>query len=168
MAQNTEPPSRRHVLESCLWAGAGLLWTVSGRRPRLISHRFNPTAARTNPSALSFVQISDSHIGFNKVPIPDAAATLKTLPDCLSATTPRPAFVLHTGNVSHLSRDTERDMTRQFVKEMGIETHFILGEHDPCWSTSASYSLPASRHKLSRAAGRVFNKGECISARSST
>jgi 3',5'-cyclic-AMP phosphodiesterase len=129
MGQNTDLPSRRRLLKCGLWAGAGLLWTVSGGVPysTLIANR---AAARTSASVLNFIQISDSHIGFNKAPNPDATATFKTLLDRVSAMSPRPAFMLHTGDVSHLSRDAEWDTAQELVKETGIETHFIPGEHD--------------------------------------
>jgi 3',5'-cyclic-AMP phosphodiesterase len=117
------------VLECGLWAGAGLLWAMSSGVPRssLIG---KPAAARTNASALNFIQISDSHIGFNKAPNPDATLTFKALLDRLSAVNPRPARMLHTGDVSHLSRDAEWDTAQQLVNETGIETYFIPGEHD--------------------------------------
>ncbi len=129
MAKNTDLPTRRRVLDCGLWAGAGLLWTMSGGIPRssLIG---KAAAAPTNASALNFIQISDSHIGFNKAPNPDATATFKALLDRLSVVNPRPALMLHTGDVSHLSRDAEWDTAQQLVNETGIETHFVPGEHD--------------------------------------
>jgi len=129
MAQNTDLPNRRRVLECGLWAGAGLLWTMSGGVPHssLIG---TPAAAKTKVSAVNFIQISDSHIGFNKPPNPDATATFRTLLDRASTLTPRPAFIIHTGDVSHLSRETEWDTARQLVTETRIETYFIPGEHD--------------------------------------
>lgn len=126
MSQNRDLPSRRHVLQCGAWAGAGILWTLTGGVPR--SSLIGSAAAAS--AGLSFFQISDSHIGFNKPPNPDATGTFKTLLDRIAAMRPRPAFMLHTGDVSHLSRDAEWDTAQQLIAATGIETHFIPGEHD--------------------------------------
>jgi 3',5'-cyclic-AMP phosphodiesterase len=111
------------------------------RRPALIPHR---QACRGAHEC-----ICDSHIGFNKAPNPDAALTFKALLDRLSALNPRPALMLHTGDVSHLARDAEWDTAQQLVNETGIETHFIPGEHDmlvdggkPFFARFARQALP--------------------------
>jgi 3',5'-cyclic-AMP phosphodiesterase len=121
-------PTRRRVLECGLWAGAGVLWTVSGGVPR--SSLIGGAQAADMPAELSFVQISDSHIGFDKAANPHATATFKELLGRVAAMNPRPAFMLHTGDVSHLSRDSEWDTAQHLIQETGIETHFIPGEHD--------------------------------------
>jgi 3',5'-cyclic AMP phosphodiesterase CpdA len=128
MSQERKGPSRRRVLECGLWAGAGVLWTVSGGVPR--SSLVGSANAAEAAADLTFIQISDSHIGFNKPANPDATATFKELLGRIAAMNPRPAFLLHTGDVSHLSRDAEWDTAQQLIKETGIETHFIPGEHD--------------------------------------
>ncbi|MGH6981848.1 MAG: metallophosphoesterase family protein [Stellaceae bacterium] len=128
MSDEIKGMSRRRMLECALWAGAGVLWTVSGGVPR--SALLGTAQAADMGAELMFVQISDSHIGFNKPANPDASATFKALLDRVAAMNPRPAFMLHTGDVSHLSRDSEWDAAWQLIKETGIETHFIPGEHD--------------------------------------
>ncbi len=129
MSDETKGLTRRRALECGLWAGAGVLWTVAGGVPRSAPIG-SAAAAEMTGTDLTFIQISDSHIGFNKAPNPDATATFKELLDRVAAMKPRPAFMLHTGDVSHLSRDAEWDTAQQLVAETGIETHFIPGEHD--------------------------------------
>jgi 3',5'-cyclic-AMP phosphodiesterase len=123
-------PSRRGVLKCALWAGAGVLWTMSGGVPRSSLLGGAAWAADSTAENFSFVQISDSHIGFNKAPNPDAAGTFKELLARIRDAAPRPAFMVHTGDVSQLSRDSEWDIAQQLIRETGIETHFIPGEHD--------------------------------------
>jgi len=129
MPDETKGMSRRRALECGLWAGAGVLWTVSGGVPRA-SLLGSAHAATEADTSLSFVQISDSHIGFNKAANPEATQTFKALLDRVAAMKDRPDFMLHTGDVSHLSRDSEWDTAQLLVKATGIETHFIPGEHD--------------------------------------
>ncbi|VVD68718.1 metallophosphoesterase [Pandoraea aquatica] len=128
--------SRRRAMACLAWAGAGILWTLDGGVPRglpLATVLGGTTAsAAENPSSgtLSFVQISDSHIGFNKAPNPDPAATLQSAIERIRSAAQRPAFMLHTGDVSHLSRAEEFDTAQQIVNGAGLETHYVPGEHD--------------------------------------
>src|SRR5277367_5624383 len=87
--------SRRQTLECMLWAGTGVVWTVAGGVPssRLIG------AANAAEGSFSFVQISDSHIGFEKPANPDARGTLNAAIDKILATSGNPAFMIHTGDV---------------------------------------------------------------------
>ncbi|WP_246185127.1 metallophosphoesterase family protein [Pandoraea morbifera] len=117
---------------ACLaWAGAGILWTLDGGVPRgeSIVSIGAPAAAATGRT-LSFVQISDSHIGFHSAPNPDPAGTLQMAIERIRDASPRPAFMLHTGDVSHLSRAEEFDTAQQIVSGAGLETHYVPGEHD--------------------------------------
>src|SRR5262249_31938998 len=84
---------RRGLLACMAWAGAGLLWTVSGGVPR--SLLLGEAAAATQ--GLTFVQISDTHIGFNKPANPDTKATMSAAVARIAALEPKPAFLLHTG-----------------------------------------------------------------------
>ena len=67
--------SRRKVLECMTWAGTGVLWTISGGVPR--SFGLVDAANAAEPSGLSFLQISDSHVGFDKPANPNALGTLE-------------------------------------------------------------------------------------------
>ncbi|AJP57689.1 metallophosphoesterase [Pandoraea vervacti] len=128
--------SRRRAMTCLAWAGGGILWTLEGGVPRGMSlGGVAASAAQTASGAvsgntLSFVQISDSHIGFNKAPNPDPAATLQSAIERIRGAAQRPAFMLHTGDVSHLSRPEEFDIAQQIVNGAGLETYYVPGEHD--------------------------------------
>jgi Icc protein len=76
------------------------------------------------------VQISDSHIGFNKDANPEPDATLKAALAQIGAMKSRPAFLIHTGDVSHLSKPSELDAAAEIMKTAGLETFYVPGEHD--------------------------------------
>jgi len=118
--------TRRFALECMTWAGTGVLWTVAGGVPasRLIS------AAEAAPTGFSFVQISDSHIGFSKPANPDASATLKEAIDRIVAMRERPAFMIHTGDITHLSKSKEFDDADQLIGAAKLDVHYVPGEHD--------------------------------------
>ncbi len=117
---------RRQVLECMVWAGTGVVWTLSGGVPssRLIGQ------AQAEETGFSFVQISDSHIGFAKPANPDARGTLKEAMGKVKALAQKPAFMLHTGDVTHLAKAEEFDDAHQLIGEAGLDTHYAPGEHD--------------------------------------
>jgi 3',5'-cyclic-AMP phosphodiesterase len=117
---------RRQVLECMVWAGTGVVWTLSGGVPnsRLIGE------AKAAESGFSFVQISDSHVGFSKPANPDARATLKEAIDKIKGLSTKPAFMLHTGDVSHLAKPQEFDDAHQLIGDAGLDVHYAPGEHD--------------------------------------
>ncbi|HVJ40524.1 MAG TPA: metallophosphoesterase [Dongiaceae bacterium] len=120
--------SRRGLLKCGAWAGAGILWTVVGGIPRSTGLGFGrPAQAATG---LSFVQISDSHIGFNKAPNPDAAGTFTEAVAKVRALATQPAFMIHTGDVSHLSKPGEFDTAAEIIKGANLDVHYVPGEHD--------------------------------------
>jgi 3',5'-cyclic-AMP phosphodiesterase len=118
--------TRRFALECMTWAGAGVLWTVSGGVPssRLIG------AAKAATTGFSFVQISDSHIGFAKPANPDAAATLGEAIAQVSAMKAKPAFMIHTGDITHLSKPKEFDDAEKLISAARLDVHYVPGEHD--------------------------------------
>ena len=67
--------SRRKILECMTWAGTGVLWTVTGGMPRSLG--IIGEAAAAGASGLTFLQISDSHVGFDKPANPNAIGTLE-------------------------------------------------------------------------------------------
>ncbi|HVI91996.1 MAG TPA: metallophosphoesterase [Dongiaceae bacterium] len=121
--------SRRNFLKCGAWAGAGLIWTVAGGIPRSTGLGFGaPALAET--AGFSFVQISDSHIGFNKAPNPDAPGTFREAVGKVRALGTSPAFMIHTGDVSHLSKPEEFDTAAEIIKEARLDVHYVPGEHD--------------------------------------
>ena len=118
---------RRAVLECMVWAGAGVLWSVQGGVPRsaLIG-----SAAAAESATFSFVQISDSHIGFANAPNQDTPGTLHEAVTQVAAIKGDAALMIHTGDVSHLSNDAQFDTAEQIIRAAGLETHYVPGEHD--------------------------------------
>ena len=88
------------------------------------------TPKRRATQPFTFAQLSDSHIGFNKPPNADARATFREAIAKVKALPNRPDFVIHTGDVSQLSRDEEFDDAEQMLKELGLPVFFVPGEHD--------------------------------------
>jgi 3',5'-cyclic AMP phosphodiesterase CpdA len=80
--------------------------------------------------ALRFVQISDSHIGFDKPANTDVTATLRAAIAKIKAEPEPPAFVLHTGDLTHLSRAAEFDTLQQVLSELSVPVFYVPGEHD--------------------------------------
>ncbi len=79
----------------------------------------------------SFVQISDSHIGFNKPANPDVTATLQTAINKINAMPHTPDFIIHTGDLSQLSKPSEFDTLDQVLKGASAkQIYFVPGEHD--------------------------------------
>jgi 3',5'-cyclic AMP phosphodiesterase CpdA len=121
---------RRSLLKCMLWAGSGVLWTITGGVPRSLRIESAEAAAAAS-SSLSFVQISDSHIGFAKEANPDVTATLRQAVERINAMPARPAFVLHTGDITHLSKPGEFDLAAEVLKDVRTERiHYVPGEHD--------------------------------------
>src|SRR5690242_20661113 len=121
-------PNRRRVLQCMAWAGTGLVWTVIGGVPK--SLQLGGEAIAAESGSFSFVQISDSHIGFNKEANPDPNATLQAALDRIAKLPKKPAMMIHTGDVSHLSKAAEFDAAEQLMKSVKLDTHYVPGEHD--------------------------------------
>ncbi len=120
---------RRGFLECMAWAGTGLVWTVGAGISGCA--KFEEVADECKTGDFSFAQISDSHIGFSKEPNKDVTATLRAAIDKLNALKERPAFLLHTGDLTHLSKAEEFDTVAEILKGFkGGSTFFVPGEHD--------------------------------------
>jgi hypothetical protein len=87
--------SRRKVLECMTWAGTGVLWTVAGGVPHSLGIIGEAGAAQ--PSGLTFLQISDSHVGFDKPANPNVIGTLEEAINKIKTLPLKPSFALHTG-----------------------------------------------------------------------
>jgi len=125
-------PARRQAL-SCLaaWTGAAVVWTVSGGVPRALGATTAGALAGPATNALTFVQISDTHIGFRKEANPDIVGSLRHAMADINALPQTPAFVVHTGDVSHLSKPEEFGQARELLQELRVDrVHAIPGEHD--------------------------------------
>ncbi|HEX7761252.1 MAG TPA: metallophosphoesterase [Caulobacteraceae bacterium] len=123
--------TRRGALKCMTWAGTGLLWGLAGGLPSAVGlGAMNSAQAATRSTPFTFVQVSDSHVGFAKPANPDARATFREAVAKIKALPTAPAFIVHTGDVSQLSRDQEFDDADQIIKEAGLPVFFIPGEHD--------------------------------------
>jgi 3',5'-cyclic AMP phosphodiesterase CpdA len=96
-------------------------------------------AAERPTTGLSFVQISDSHIGFSKEPNPLPHVTLQSAIDQIRALGDAPAFVVHTGDVTQLSKPSEFDTAAQIIQGVGRPVHFVPGEHDVIGDNGAEF-----------------------------
>src|SRR3982750_2767231 len=122
---------RRGFLKCMAWAGTGTLFAFDGGVGSSMGLDAALAAPRHTAAApFTFAQISDSHIGFNKPPNADARATFREAIAKVNALPNRPDFVIHTGDVSQLSRDEEFDDAEQMLKEAGLPVFFVPGEHD--------------------------------------
>src|SRR5438309_5681449 len=128
---NHDGIDRRGFLKCMAWAGTGALCVMSGGVLKSYSlSRLPEMSSKETMGELSFVQISDSHMGFNKPANPDVAGTLKVAVDKINALPKAPEFLLHTGDISHLSKPEEFDAVDQILKDTGKEVFFVPGEHD--------------------------------------
>src|SRR5580765_4497804 len=101
MAERDDGLNRRKVLECMTWAGTGVLWTVAGGIPTSLGIIDEALAAPKK--GFTFLQISDSHMGFDKPANPNAKGTLEEAIGRVKALPERPSFMIHTGDISHLS-----------------------------------------------------------------
>jgi len=120
--------SRRHVLKCMTWAGAGVLWTVGGGVPRSLGIIGEAQAQASG--GLTFLQISDSHVGFDKPANPNVNGTLEEAMAKVKALPTKPAFMIHTGDITHLSKPKEFDDADRIIGASGLAVHYVPGEHD--------------------------------------
>jgi 3',5'-cyclic AMP phosphodiesterase CpdA len=129
---NNDGVDRRGFLKCMAWAGTGTLCLIQGGvlKSFALSEVANLDQSRMKGD-LSFVQISDSHIGFDKAANPDVTATLREAIARINGLSEPPAFILHTGDLSHLSKASEFDTLDQTLKSIHTEKIFYVpGEHD--------------------------------------
>lgn len=128
-SQRDDGIDRRGMLKCMAWVGTGLVWNLTGGIAT--SRVFGQSPRTESQPALSFVQISDSHLGFSRDPNKDVAATLKQTIARINALPQQPAFVLHTGDLTHLAKPGEFDAVDQLLKEVKCgKVFYVPGEHD--------------------------------------
>ena len=121
---------RRGFLECMAWAGTGVVWAAAGG---LLSSRLITEASAADAAAgsFTFVQISDTHVGFKGEANKDAAATLQQVVDRVNGLRPAPAFVLHTGDQTHGQKAGAFDTVAEILKTVKTERIFYVpGEND--------------------------------------
>jgi len=129
---NHDGVDRRGFLKCMAWAGTGAFCVMKGGVLQSYSlSRLAELDESTAKGAFSFVQISDSHMGFDKAANPDVVGTLKAAIAKINALPGSPDFMLHTGDITHLSKPAEFDTTEQLLKEAKPkEIFYVPGEHD--------------------------------------
>jgi 3',5'-cyclic-AMP phosphodiesterase len=135
---------RRGFLSCMAWAGTGLVWTMVSGVP--MSKLFGAAgaipgaASHAQPGGFSFVQISDSHIGFNKAANQDVTGTLKLAVDKINRLPVEPELLLHTGDITQTSKPGEFDTAVEVIK--GVKAggvFYVPGEHDTALDDGAQY-----------------------------
>jgi 3',5'-cyclic AMP phosphodiesterase CpdA len=129
---NHDGIDRRGFLKCMAWAGTGAFCVMQGG---VLKSYSLSRIAELDPSKmkgeLSFAQISDSHMGFNKPANPDVAGTLRAAVDKINALAAPPEFLLHTGDISHLARPEEFDNVEQILRSAAAkDVFYVPGEHD--------------------------------------
>ena len=122
--------NRRHALECMIWAGTGIMWTMVGGVPKSLNLLSEAQAADAVPSGFSFLQISDSHVGFDKEAKVTAIDTLGDAIDKVKALSLKPSFMIHTGDITHLSKADQFDTADQIIGGARLDVHYVPGEHD--------------------------------------
>jgi len=123
------------------WVGTGAVWSLSSGILKGFPLGQLPGAPMMShgDGALRFVQISDSHIGFDKPANTDVTATLRAAIAKIKAEPEPPAFVLHTGDLTHLSKASEFDTLQQVLSELSMPVFYVPGEHDVLEDDGKSY-----------------------------
>jgi len=120
---------RRGFLQCMAWAGTGLVWTATGGV--LLSRTLGPAAAAEPRPDFSFVQISDTHIGFKGEANTDALGTFAQAVARIKALEPAPAFIIHTGDITHAQKAGAFDTVTEALKDTRAERVFYVpGEND--------------------------------------
>jgi hypothetical protein len=120
---------RRGALECMIWAGTGVLWTMAAGVPRSSLLGISTANAQAS-SGFTFLQISDSHIGFKQPANPNPLGTLEEAIAKAGALPRKPAFMIHTGDITHLSKPEEFDNADQVISKAKLDTFYVPGEHD--------------------------------------
>jgi hypothetical protein len=121
---------RRGALECMAWASAGVLWTLAGGVPRSSTLLGISEANAQVESGFTFLQISDTHIGFKGQANPNPLATLNEAVAKIGALPQKPAFIIHTGDITHVSKPEQFDGADAAIGKAGLDTFYVPGEHD--------------------------------------
>jgi plastocyanin len=137
---NDKQLDRRHFLKCMAWVGTGAVWTMTSGVLRGSALGAQDHGAHAHMDAgLRFVQISDTHIGFDKPANTDVTATLREAVAQIKAEPEQPSFILHTGDLTHLSKPGEFDTLQQVLSELSIPVFYVPGEHDVLDDEGAGY-----------------------------
>jgi 3',5'-cyclic AMP phosphodiesterase CpdA len=130
---------RDDFLKHVAWTGTGIAWSLSA------SGLFDAAPAQAAGGGISFVQISDSHIGFARPENTDVAGTLAKTIDSINAMPVQPAFVVHTGDVTHLAKPAQFDAAKQLLGTLKAPLVVLPGEHDVIGSPDGFFAAFARK-----------------------
>ncbi|MEH2110818.1 metallophosphoesterase family protein [Nostoc sp.] len=137
---------RRKFIEHVGWTGLGIVWTVGGNGLLTACQVGEPNAQKSSTALpFSFVQISDTHIGFKKPANEHVTDTLQKTIDAINALPTPPAFVIHTGDISHLSKPEEFDQAKQLLSQLKVPLFTLPGEHDTIGDRGKAYEEAFNR-----------------------
>ncbi len=120
---------RRGFLKCMQWAGTGVVWSLAAGVP--VSELLGADGKKTKASDFTFVQISDTHMGFNRPANADVVGTLQATVNKINALPHQPDIILHTGDLTHLAKAAEFDMLDQNLKALKQrDVFYVPGEHD--------------------------------------
>ncbi len=144
MSDNQSLLSRRNALKCMAYGGAGTLFALSGGVftpiDLAMARAYDESKEGKALGKPLFVQISDTHIGFNKEANPDVNGTLTQTIDIVNGMSEQPALIIHTGDITHLSKPAEFDLAQQlFSRLRTTELHTVPGEHDTTDATVTEY-----------------------------
>jgi 3',5'-cyclic AMP phosphodiesterase CpdA len=126
---------RRGFLKCMTWAGSAMVWTVAAGIPR--AHVIGQ--ARADTTGFTFAQVSDSHLGFDKPVNPNVTGTFKDALGQVTAAAEKPAFLIHTGDITHLSTADQFDTGAQLLGATKLQVYTVPGEHDILEDGGKSY-----------------------------
>src|ERR1700733_7738822 len=126
---------RRGFLKCMTWAGSAMLWTVAGGIPR--SHLIGQAEAAA--TGFTFAQVSDSHLGFDKPANTNVTATFQEALGHVTGMADKPDFIIHTGDITHLSKPEQFDTGAQLLKATNLQVYTVPGEHDILEEDRKSY-----------------------------
>jgi len=130
---------RRNFIEHVGWTGAGIAWTLTA------AGSLTANAAAAMGRGLTFVQISDSHIGFARPENPDVIGTLRKTVEAINRRPVQPAFVVHTGDITHLSKPEQFDTAKSVLSQLRAPIIYLPGEHDVIGSAAHYFDFFSRR-----------------------
>jgi hypothetical protein len=119
-------PDRRGFLKCMTWAGSAMVWTVAGGIPR--SHVIGQ--AQAVEAGFTFAQVSDSHLGFDRPINTNVSGTFEEALAHVTSVPEKPPFLIHTGDLTHLSKPEQFDTAAQLLRATRLQTYTVPGEHD--------------------------------------
>jgi 3',5'-cyclic-AMP phosphodiesterase len=134
---NNDGIDRRGFLQCMAWAGTGVVWAIGSG---VLNSRAFGQEMDNMKDSLQFVQISDSHMGFNKPANPDVRATLNATIEKINALPHEPEFIIHTGDLTHSSKTSEYDTLDEMLKSARPkQVFYVPGEHDTSTDDGKEY-----------------------------